>query len=83
MIKAGKMISIAFVCCLWPRVLSRAECWLRLLKYLRHSVHSHLPGALLGIYGPGIPHIALSKTSLLALKKSHKPDQTQPLTHHN
>lgn len=37
----------------------------------------------LGIYGSGIPHIALSKTSLLALKKSHKPDQMQTLTHHN
>lgn len=36
-----------------------------------------------GIYGSGVPHIPLSKTSLLALKKSHKPDQMQPLTHHN
>lgn len=36
-----------------------------------------------GIYGSAVPHIALSKTSLLALKNSHKPDQMQPLTHHN
>lgn len=36
-----------------------------------------------GIYSSAIPHIDLSKTSLLALKESRKPDQTQPLTHHN
>lgn len=36
-----------------------------------------------GIYSSAIPHIDLSKTSLLALRKSRKPDQTQALTHHN
>lgn len=36
-----------------------------------------------GIYSSAILHIDLSKTSTLTLKKSRKPDQTQPLTHHN
>lgn len=36
-----------------------------------------------GIYSSAILHIDLFKTSTLALKKSRKPDRTQPLTHHN
>lgn len=60
----------------WASEVFKAQC-------VFASAQGFVRISIFGIYSSATPHMsAWSKTSLLALKKSSEPDQTQPLTHH-